>query len=332
MASYNKLKENDRLIFTGILSTIVELHSIPGLRVETGINLKLEDLQNGSASLAEAVVSHQSALINKTVKETQFRKIYDAGIVAVHRNDERINHKVGDIRLKTGDTLLLLGSKDFLKRLSSSKDFYVISSIEEPEFGDSKKSLIALCTLLGMILLATFNVLPMFNAAVLAVMVLFFTRTVTFEGARKFIQFDILLVIAGSIGIGLALEKTGAATLIAESFIRLTQGTGALGALTAVYFITTVFTEIITNNAAAVLMVPIALSIANQLSVDPMAFFVAIAIAASASFSTPIGYQTNLIVYGPGGYRFSDYLKIGIPLNILYLVVTVAIVYFVWLV
>ncbi|WP_134699370.1 SLC13 family permease [Ammoniphilus sp. YIM 78166] len=330
--SYNKLKENDRLIFTGMLSTIVELHNIPGLRVETGINLKLEDLQNGSASLAEAVVSHQSILVNKTVKETQFRKIYDAGIVAVHRNDERINHKVGDIRLKTGDTLLLLGDKDFINRLSGSKDFYLISSIEEPEFGDSKKSILGIITLLGMILLATFNILPMFKAAVLAVMILFLTKTVNFEGARKYIQFDVLLVIAGSIGIGLALEKTGAAALIAEHFVRFTQSTGALGALTAVYFLTTIFTEIITNNAAAVLMVPIALSIANQLSVDPMAFFVAIAIAASASFATPIGYQTNLIVYGPGGYRFSDYLKIGIPLNVLYLIVTVVIVYFVWLV
>lgn len=332
VASYNKLKENDRLIFTGMLSTIVELHSIPGLRVETGINLKLEDLQNGSASLAEAVVSHQSVLVNKTVKETQFRKIYDAGIVAVHRNDERINHKVGDIRLKTGDTLLLLGDKDFLNRLSGSKDFYLISSIEEPEFGDSKKSTIAIITLLGMILLATFNILPMFKAAVLAVLILFLTKTVSFEGARKYIQFDVLLVIAGSIGIGLALEKTGTAALVAEHFVRFTEGTGAMGALTAVYLLTTIFTEIITNNAAAVLMVPIALSIATQLSVDPMAFFVAIAIAASASFATPIGYQTNLIVYGPGGYRFSDYLKIGIPLNVLYLIVTVVIVYFVWLV
>lgn len=328
--SYKKLLEGDRLIFTGVLSTIVELHNIKGLRVETGTNLKLEDLQNGSASLVEAVVSHQSALIQQSVKETKFRSKYGAGVVAVHRNDERIDHKVGDIILKPGDTLLLLGNKDFVNRWSGSRDFYLISPLDEPEIIDPRKTVIALVSLVLMIALASFNILPMFKAALLAVIVLFLTKTVTFEGARKFIQFDVLLLIACAIGIGMALEQTGAAALIADFFVQITKGAGVIGAIIAVYFLTTLFTEVITNNAAAVLMVPISLAIANQLAVDPMAFFVTIAIAASASFATPIGYQANLIVYGPGGYRFSDYLKIGIPLNLLYLIVTVVIVYFVW--
>ncbi|MFC0558865.1 SLC13 family permease [Halalkalibacter alkalisediminis] len=331
VASFLKLKENDRLIFTGVLSTIVELQNIKGLRVETGTKLKLESLQNGSASLVEAVVSHQSSLIQQTVKESRFRSKYDAGIVAVHRNDERINSKVGDIKLKAGDTLLLLANKDFANRWSNSRDFYLMSQIEDPEIVNPKKSIIAIITLIIMILLATFNILPMFKAAVLAVITLFVTKTISFEGARKHIQFDVLLLIACAIGIGIALEQTGAAALVANYFVLMTKGAGVVGAIIVVYFLTTLFTEIITNNAAAVLMFPISLAIANQLSVDPMAFFVTIAIAASASFATPIGYQANLIVYGPGGYRFSDYLKIGIPLNILYLVVTVVIVYFVWI-
>ncbi|WP_332696050.1 SLC13 family permease [Halalkalibacter lacteus] len=330
--SFIKLKENDRLIFTGLLSTIVELQNIKGLRVETGTNLKLESLQNGSASLVEAVVSHQSLLIQQTVKESKFRSKYDAGIVAVHRNDERINNKVGDIKLKAGDTLLLLANKDFVNRWSNSRDFYLLSPIEDPEIVDPKKSIIAITTLIVMILLAAFSIIPMFKAAVLAVVTLFVTKTVSFESARKYIQFDVLLLIACAIGVGIALEQTGAATLIANHFVQITKGAGVIGAIIAVYFLTTLFTEIITNNAAAVLMFPISLAISNQLEVDPMAFFVTIAIAASASFATPIGYQANLIVYGPGGYRFSDYLKIGIPLNILYLVVTVVIVYFVWIV
>ncbi|MCL7748417.1 SLC13 family permease [Halalkalibacter alkaliphilus] len=328
--SFYKIKENDRLIFTGLFSTIVELQNIRGLTVETGTDLKLEDLQNGSASLVEAVVSHQSSLIQKTVKESKFRSKYDAGVVAVHRNDERINNKVGDIKLKPGDTLLLLANKDFLNRWSSSNDFYLLSPIDEPEIIDTKKSYIAIITLVLMILLASFEILPMFKAAVLAVVTLFLTKTVSFEGARKYIQFDVLIVIACAIGIGIALETTGAAELIANQFVQLTKGFGILGAVFVVYLLTSFFTEIITNNAAAVLMFPISLHIANQLSIDPMAFFVTIAIAASASFATPIGYQTNLIVYGPGGYRFSDYLKIGIPLNLLYLIVTVVIVNFVW--
>ncbi|OIJ19433.1 SLC13 family permease [Anaerobacillus alkalidiazotrophicus] len=330
--SYIKLNENDKLIFTGVLSTIVDLQNIKGLRVSTGTNLKLEDLQNGSAKLVEAVVSHQSSLVQKTVKETKFRSKYGAGVVAVHRNDERINNKVGDINLKPGDTLLLLTNKDFENRWSSSRDFYLISPIKEADVIDPRKSIIAMVTLLSMILLAAFNILPMFKSALLAVIVLFLTKTITFVGARKYIQFDVLLLIACAIGVGIALEQTGAASLIASYFIKISKGAGIIGAIIVVYLLTTIFTEIITNNAAAVLMVPISLAIANQLSVDPMAFFVAIAIAASASFATPIGYQCNLIVYGPGGYRFSDYLKIGIPLNIMYLIVTVVIVYFVWVI
>ncbi|MFC0472666.1 SLC13 family permease [Halalkalibacter kiskunsagensis] len=331
VASFLKLKANDKLIFTGMLSTIVELQNIKGLRVETGTNLKLENLQNGSAALVEAVVSHQSTLIQQTAKESRFRSKYDAGIVAVHRNDERINSKVGEIKLKAGDTLLLLANKDFINRWSNTRDFYLLSQIEDPEIVSPKKSIIAIVTLVMMILLASFNILPMFKAALLAVITLLVTKTISFEGARKYIQFDILLLIACAIGIGIALEQTGAAALIANHFVQITKGAGVIGAIIVVYFLTTLFTEIITNNAAAVLMFPISLAIANQLSVDPMAFFVTIAIAASASFATPIGYQANLIVYGPGGYRFSDYLKIGIPLNILYMIVTVIIVYFVWI-
>lgn len=330
--SYIKLMENDKLIFTGVLSTIVELQNVKGLRVITGTNLKLEDLQNGSAKLVEAVISHQSSLVNQTVQESKFRAKYGAGVVAVHRNDERVNNKVEDISLKRGDTLLLLTNKDFENRWSDSRDFYLISSLEDPEVIDPKKSLIAVATLVSMVSLAAFDIVPMFTAALLAVITFFFTRTITFEGARKNIQFDVLLLIACAIGIGLALEDTGAAALIASYFIEISKGAGVIGAVIVVYLLTTIFTEIITNNAAAVLMVPISLSIANQLSVDPTAFFVSIAIAASASFATPIGYQANLIVYGPGGYRFSDYLKIGIPLNLLYLIVTVIIVYFVWVV
>ncbi|MFV8829129.1 SLC13 family permease [Alkalihalobacterium sp. APHAB7] len=139
--SYKKLMAGDRLIFTGVLSTIVDIQNIKGLKVETGTYLKLEDLQNGSASLVEAVVSHRSSLVHKTIKESKFRSFYGAGVVAVHRNDERINDKVGDIKLKAGDTLLLLSNKDFEPRWSNSKDFYLLSSLEEPDIVDPKKSI-----------------------------------------------------------------------------------------------------------------------------------------------------------------------------------------------
>lgn len=299
--------------------------------METGSNLKLEDLQNGNASLVEAVVSHQSSLIHQSIKQSNFRSKFGAGVVAVHRNHERIKSKVGDIVFKPGDTLLLLANKDFLNRWSNSNDFYLTSPIAQPQVVSTNKSIIAIFTLVSMVLLASFNVLSMFKATMLAVIFLFLTKTVTFEGIKRLIQFNVLLLIACSIGIGIAIDQTGTAALLANYFILMTKGIGIIGAVIVVYLLTTLFTEVITNNAAVVLMFPISLSIATQLGVDPMAFFVTIAIAASASFATPIGYQTNLIVYGPGGYRFSDYLKVGIPLNLLYLIVTITVVYFNWL-
>ncbi len=325
------LREGDRLIFTGLVSTIVDLERIKGLKIETGTDLKLDDLHNGNAFLVEAVVSHQSSIINQTVKESSFRGKYGAGVVAVHRNQERIKSKVGDIPLKAGDTLLLLAGKQFMKRWLNSGDFYLISPVPQPEWMNPRKGTFAVIILLAMVLVATFEILSMFKASILAVIMLFLTKTITFESAKKHMHFNVLIMIACAIGIGIALEKTGTAAWIANAFVSVTQGLGVIGMLSVIYLITTFFTEIITNNAAAVLMFPISQAIALQAGVDPVAFFMTIAIAASASFATPIGYQTNLIVYGPGGYRFSDYLKVGIPLNLLYMAVTIIIVTFVWL-
>ncbi|WP_088102112.1 SLC13 family permease [Halalkalibacter urbisdiaboli] len=329
--SQHKIKEGDRLIFTGLISTIVELQNMKGLRVDTGSKIQLEDLKNGNQVLVEAVVSHQSSLVNKSIKQSKFRVKYGGGVIAVNRNQQRINSKIGDIVLEPGDTLLILAGRDFESRWSSSKDFYLMSTVEGAEVVDRKKSMIAIFTLAAMILLATFEVLSMFKAATLAVLILFLTKTVTFESVKKYVQFNVLLLIASAIGIGVALEQSGAAAWIAEKLVQFTGSFGLLAILIVVYLVTTIFTEIITNNAAVVLMYPISLALSTQLGIDPMAFFIAITIAASASFATPIGYQTNLIVYGPGGYRFSDYVKVGLPLNLLYLIVTVTIAYFVWL-
>ncbi len=331
ITSQHKIKEGDRLISTGLISTIFEVQNMKGLRVETGSTIKLSDLKNGNQVLVEAIVSHESNLINKSIKQSKFRMKFGAGVIAVHRNEERINNKVGDIVLKPGDTLLLLAGKDFVNRWSTSKDFYILNPVETPTVIDRKKSLIAVLTLITMVLLATFEVMTMLKAATAAVLVLFLTKTITLESVKKYVHLGVLLLIASAIGIGKALEQTGAAAYIADHLVAATTGFGILGILIVIYLITTIFTEIITNNAAVVLMFPISLAIATQVHVDPMAFFVAITVAASASFATPIGYQTNLIVYGPGGYRFSDYLKVGIPLNLLYLIVTVIISYFVWL-
>ncbi|PSL42952.1 di/tricarboxylate transporter [Salsuginibacillus halophilus] len=326
-----RLQSNDRLIFTGSFTTIVDLENMNGLHVKTGTDIELADLQNGSAALYEAVISHRSSLIQKTVKESCFRANYGAGVVAIHRDEETMQQKIGEVKLKAGDTILLLAPPDFFQRWANTKDFYLISPVSKPDISKNSRPILSLTTLCAMVTLAAFQVLSMFEAAVLAVLVLLLAGTLTIERVRRWVQFDVLLLIACAIGIGKALEQSGTAVFLAEHFTAASSIFGVTGALIVIYLVTSIFTEVITNNAAAVLMFPIAVEIAVRLDQDPFGFLVAVAIAASASFMTPIGYQTNLIVYGPGGYRFSDYFKVGLPLNAIYLISTVTVVSTLWI-
>jgi di/tricarboxylate transporter len=326
------IQEGDRLIFTGLISTIADLQNIKGLALETGSELVLDDLKNGSTQLVEAVVSHQSTLLEKSIKQSQFRSRFDAGVLAVHRNNERIKSKVGEIILRPGDTLLLLAGSDFIRNYQQSSDFYVVSSLATPTNlrENRKKGWFSIGLLVAMVLLVTIGWLSMFKAMALAVFILLLTKMITPEEAKKYVQFNVLLLIASAFGVGVAMTKSGLAAWIAHGLLSIGEPLGIFVILLFVYILTNIFTELITNSAAAVLMLPIGLEIASSLGVPYMGFAVIITIAASASFITPIGYQTNLIVYGPGGYKFKDYVKVGTPLSILVMIVAVIIVYFVW--
>lgn len=329
VSSREKIHAGDRLIFTGLVSTIVDLQNIPGLRLVSDSKTDLQRLRDGGQRLVEAVVSHQSTLLHQSIKKNRFRSRFDAGVVAVHRNHERIHGKIGEIVLKPGDVLLLLVGSDFEKRNARSDDFYLITPIDTPKTVDRRRAKAALGVFAAMVLLVTFNVLSMFKAVLIAVLVLLLSRTITADDAKRHMEFRVLLLIAASLGVGRALEVTGTAELLATSMFQWGQGLGVIGLLVIIYLLTNLLTEVVTNNAAAVIMFPIAVALAQQSGVEPLAFILTLTIAASASFSTPIGYQTNLIVYGPGGYRYTDYLKIGLPLNLLFLVMTVNIVF--WL-
>lgn len=326
------IQAGDRLIFTGLISTMADLQNTKGLVLETGSELELEDLKNGHTQLVEVVVSHQSSLIAKSIKQSQFRSKFDAGVLAVHRNNERIKSKVGDIILRPGDTLLLLAGSDFIQKYQQSSDFYVVSSLDTPTnlHENRKKGWLSIGVLVAMILLVTIGWLSMFKAMTLAVFLLLLTKIITPEEAKKYVQFNVLLLIASALGVGVALTKSGLAAWMANGLLTLGEPLGIFVILLFVYLLTNIFTELITNSAAAVFMLPIGLEIASSLGVSYMGFAVIITIAASASFITPIGYQTNLIVYGPGGYKFKDYVKVGTPLSIIVMIVTVVIVNSVW--
>ncbi|WP_298824933.1 SLC13 family permease [uncultured Planococcus sp.] len=332
VSSKTVIQAGDRLIFTGLISTIADLQKRKGLTLKTGTDLQLEDLKNGNTQLAEAVVSHESSLLSKTIKQSQFRSRYDAGVMAVHRNNERIKSKVGDIILRPGDTLLLLAGTGFVEKYQQSNDFYVVSSMKTPKSLQESRFVgwFSLLVLLGAIILVVVGWLSMFKAMALAVLILLVTKSISMEDAKNDVQFNVLLLIASAFGVGAAMTKTGLAQWAADGLLAIGQPFGLLAILILVYLLTSIFTELITNSAAAVLMIPIGIEMASNLQLDPMGFAVIIAISASASFITPIGYQTNLIVYGPGGYKFTDYVKVGTPLSILVMSVTIGIVYYYW--
>ncbi|MGF1671624.1 MAG: SLC13 family permease [Balneolaceae bacterium] len=250
-------------------------------------------------------------------------------ILAISRGGKRIEKKIGDIQLKTGDVLLMEAPRNFAERYEKSSDFLLVSTLAKNGSPNYSKSWIALTVLAGMVFLASANLLSMFQASFLAAIMMLATGCTTMSTARSEIDWQVLLVIAASIGIGNALNYTGAANVLAGDFISL-AGDNPYLALIATFLITSILTEMITNNAAAVLVFPIAISVANGLGVSFMPFIMVIIFAASASFATPIGYQTNLMVYGPGGYKFTDYLKMGIPLHLMGAIITLIIVPLVW--
>ena len=319
---------NDRLVFVGAVDSVVELNKFRGLLPATNQVFKL-DAPRTRRTLIEAVVSDSNPLVGKTIREGRFRNTYDAVVIAVARNGEKIKSKIGDIKIRAGDTLLLEARVNFAEQQKHNRDFYLVSNIEKSAPPQHNKAILSMIILVAMVLLATFNILPMFQASLLGAGAMILTRCVTAKQARENIDWSLLVIIASSFGLGKALELTGAAQSIADFLTGFVRGNPWV-TLTIIYTITMLFTELITNNSAAALMFPVALATANTLEVNPVPFVIAIMMAASASFSTPIGYQTNLMVYGPGGYRFADYFRIGIPLNILALIVSVVIIPLIW--
>jgi len=324
------LQSGDRLCFVGVADGVPQLRRIKGLVPAEDQDWGWPSRRDAPGGIMEAVVSRSSPMLGKTIKEGNFRGHYDAAVLAVRRHGERIKSGIGGIVLKPGDTLLLLAGGDFLARWSNARDFYLISKVTDMPVVDRRKSLVSLGALSLMVLLAAFGVLDIFRAAVLAVLVLLISRAVTVVEARRSLELNVLIVIAAALGISQALTKTGAANYLASGLLDMVSGWGALGLLAAIYLLTSIMTEVITNNAAAALMFPIAWSAAAGAGYNPVPFAVAVAVAASASFATPIGYQTNLMVYGPGNYRFMDFLKVGLPLNLLIMIAALAAISIGW--
>ncbi len=316
------LHAGDRLVFVGVVESVVELQKLRGLLPATNQVFKLNAARSRRC-LIEAVVSDTCPLVGQSIREGRFRTVYSAVVIAVARNGERLREKIGDIVLEPGDTLLLETLPSFAAQHGDSRDFYLVSRMPGTFRPRYERAWVALVILGAMVAAVALGWLSIFKAALLAAGAMLATRCCRLSEARRSVDWQVLLVIAASFALGRALEKTGAAEAVAGGLIGLAGGRPWL-TLAIVYAVTTFFTEVVTNNAAAILVFPIALAAAGSLGVSFMPFVIAIMVAASASFATPLGYQTNLMVYGPGGYRFGDYVRIGLPLNVLMGVVTVS--------
>lgn len=323
------LKKGDRLSFIGAPRCAHELRSIAGLQPANEAIQRLS-VAHYRRRLVEAVVGPEFPFLDMTVEECDFLGYYQAVVLSVARgNKDNLPDKGLHTPIQIGDTLLLEANKEFANQFRFRKDFLLVSAIEDSSPPNFKKTHLALGILVAMVVLSALEIIPILQAAWLAAGVMLLTRCMNAGLARRSIDFTVLTVIGASFALGEAVEKTGAAKAIAEIVMSNVHLTPVM-TLILVYVMTAMFTEFITNNAAAVLMFPVAVALAEQSGANVMPFAIAVMFAASASFMTPIGYQTNLMVYGPGGYNAIDFLKIGLPMNILAGLTTIPVILFFW--
>ncbi len=328
IAPDEQLQSGDQLVFVGLVDSIVDLQKIYGLEPAMRNFFSL-DTSDKRRSLVEVVVSNSCQLLGTSIRDGKFRSVYGAAVIAAARGGSRINQKIGDIVLEVGDTLLIETSPSKAQAFKSIKDFFLVNSIDDSAPPRHEKAWLSSGIVLLMIILAATGLLSMFKASLLASGLMLATKCLTTDRARRSVDWSVLIVIAGAFGIGQSMQDTGLADIIANSMLAIAGESPWLN-LCVIYIITVCLTEIITNNAAAILVFPIAYGVASGLNIHFMPFAIAIMIAASSSFSTPIGYQTNLMVLGPGGYRFTDYLRVGLPLNLLICCISLTLIPMLW--
>lgn len=322
--SEEHLRGGDRLVFAGDTQAISDLLRINGIVPSVEDDEPLLSKARAERSLVEAVLSPQSDVIGMTIRDARFRDRYGAVVLAVARGGERVAGNLGNIRLKTGDVLLLEARPAFVSRQRYNKDFLLINDLET-QTPRHDRAWLAWGILLALVAAASLGVLSMLNAALIGAALILLSGCCSVNQAQKAMDIPVLLTIAASFALGTALQVTSAATAIATGIVSLSNGNPLL-MLVLVYVSVSLLTEMITNNAAAVVILPIVLSVTSAAGLPAEPFVIAVMMAASASFATPMGYQTNMMVFGPGGYRFMDFVRVGVPMNLMIGVVTVAVI------
>jgi di/tricarboxylate transporter len=323
------LAAGDRLVLRTGAADVVELRESGEVVLGAGAPQALEKIATKDARMMEGIVGPRSSFAGRRVAELDLRRLFEVRILAIHRRNENLQARFPQVRLAFGDTILLEGPTDGLKRLFEGGELINLTEVTERPFR-RRKAWIAVLAVIAVMLLSAFEILPIAGAALMAVTAVILLGCVDPEEAYRAVNWPILMLIFGMMGIGTAMETSGAGALIVHQMVALVGSFGPVFVLSMVYFLTSCLTECMSHNAAALLITPIAIAIAQQMGVDPRPFVVAVMFAASASFATPIGYATNTLVYAAGGYKFIDFVKVGLPLNILLWLVATVIIPLFW--
>ena len=318
----------DRLRFAGRVDNVVDLLTLTGVALAEQTHVDLVDTPQ--AAHFQAVIGAGSFLSGRTLKEIGFRSRYQAAVVAIHRAGQRVEAKLGDIELRAGDTLLVIADPGWKDRWSDRQDFILIAPLAGTPRMRSRRALVVAAVAVGIVATAATGVLPMVTAALLGGAALVVFGVVSPREAKASVDLDVIVTIGSAFGLAAAMEASGLAATIADGLVKGLGTLGPAGLLAGVVLTTVLLKELITNKAAVLLVFPIAIATADSFGINPRGFALAVAVAAATSFLTPIGYQTNMMVYGPGGYRFTDYLRLGIPLTVAVVAVILVGVPIIW--
>lgn len=324
------LRGGNRLRFAGQAGKVLDLNERRGL--QSAESKHVSSLEDPAVRYYEAVIGSRSPLVGHNLKETGFRSTYQAAVVAIHRDGDLVDAKFGQVRLRVGDTLILVADPGFKDRWSDRDDFLLIAPMDSmPSLPvPTSKAFVAIGILAAIVILAAFDLVPILVGALVGAVAMVVFNVMSSADARRSIDLEVVVIIAAAFGLAAAMDTSGLASTLAGGIVDIFGGWGDRGALLGIVLATVILTEMITNNAAALLMFPIGITIAAQTGLSPIGVAIAIAVAASASFLTPIGYQTNTMVYGPGGYKFGDYARLGLPLTVVVVAMVVWLVPIIW--
>lgn len=316
------LQKGDRVVLRTAMSELLSLQATPELR-------RVDQLSSVETTTVEVLITPNCKMVGRTLGSLRLRRRFAVYTLAVHRRDTNIGRQMEDLIVRVGDTLLLEGAPDDIARLSAELNLGDVSEPSERAYRRNRAP-IAIATLLGVVVLAALNVAPILLLAMVGVTVVLMTGCIDAEEAFSYVDGQLLALIFAMLGVGAALQSSGAVAMVAEAISPVMTTLPPFFVVLAVYLLSSVLTELVSNNAVAVVMTPVAIGLATAIGVDPRPLVVAVMIAASASFATPIGYQTNTLVYGPGGYKFGDFLRFGIPLNLTLAPIVSFVIPFIW--